>query len=63
MEEQEQEFLRAKGDRTWLAGVDHAPPKIRALQEVSALLFYQPWSVTEAHIEVIPSPSLIFILS
>eukprot|EP00002_Diphylleia_rotans_P008633 TRINITY_DN1861_c0_g1_i2.p1 TRINITY_DN1861_c0_g1~~TRINITY_DN1861_c0_g1_i2.p1 ORF type:complete len:562 (-),score=129.20 TRINITY_DN1861_c0_g1_i2:380-2065(-) len=48
---QEERFLFAGGDSTWLKGIDFAPKKLGGLIEINAILSHQPWLLTCDHIE------------
>lgn len=45
VDEQEREFTRINGDPAWLGGIHFAPKKVQRLQELNALLAFQPWKV------------------
>ena len=49
---QEQEFLDADGDETWLIGLRAAPKKLQVLEKVNAILAHQPWRLEAKHIAV-----------
>eukprot|EP00057_Strongylocentrotus_purpuratus_P029524 XP_011683998.1 PREDICTED: uncharacterized protein LOC105447523 [Strongylocentrotus purpuratus] len=48
---QESEFLSQGGDREWLQGLEHVPPKIQDLYELIKLLSHRPWLITQELIE------------
>ena len=50
VKQQEQEFLLAGGDPTWLEGVDKSAPKLQRILEVNAILAHQPWRLLPSHI-------------
>lgn len=50
VKQQEQEFLLAGGDETWLETTKNCPPKLVRLLEVNALLAHQPWKLQPSHI-------------
>lgn len=39
-------FLDLGGDRKWLKGAAHLPPKLRKLIKINAVLAHQPWRLT-----------------
>lgn len=46
------EFIEQGGDRTWLKGLEHIPPKLRAIYEINKILAHRPWLLNIEHIEV-----------
>jgi hypothetical protein len=50
---QENEFILAGGDASWLKGIAHAPKKLQSLCELNALLAHQPWLITRNHISAL----------
>lgn len=48
--QQKEEFRSVGGDPKWLLGLEHAPAKIRNLNEINKLLAHQPWLLTKEHI-------------
>lgn len=46
----ESEFRLRGGDEAWLLGIEHAPPKLRALAPVLVTLAQRPWHLTKDHI-------------
>eukprot|EP00742_Colponemidia_sp_Colp-10_P007485 GILJ01008064.1.p1 GENE.GILJ01008064.1~~GILJ01008064.1.p1 ORF type:complete len:558 (-),score=46.77 GILJ01008064.1:368-2041(-) len=48
---QEQEFLANGGSPIWLLGLDYAPPKLRNIAQLNALLCHTPWLITRNHVE------------
>lgn len=48
----EKEFLRVRGDPKWLHGLDHIPPKLRAIYDINKILAHRPWLLNKEHIEV-----------
>ncbi|KAH3759215.1 sestrin-like protein [Pelomyxa schiedti] len=49
--QQEAEFRQSGGPEEWLNGVQNAPPKVKRLVKVIALLANQPWVLSRKHIE------------
>lgn len=49
----EKEFLEQRGDPNWLKGLDHIPPKLRAIYDINKILAHRPWLLNKEHIEVI----------
>ncbi|XP_055619869.1 sestrin homolog isoform X2 [Toxorhynchites rutilus septentrionalis] len=47
----EKEFLLQGGDRNWLKGLDHIPPKLRNLSDINKILAHRPWLLNKEHIE------------
>ena len=45
-------FLLQGGDKEWLKGINHAPPKLQILASLNKLLAHRPWLVTSEHIKV-----------
>jgi alkylhydroperoxidase family enzyme len=50
VKQQEKEFSSANGQKNWLMGLDHIPPKLKDLNEINKLLCHQPWLINEEHI-------------
>lgn len=48
----EKEFLEQRGDPNWLKGLDHIPPKLRAIYDINKILAHRPWLLNKEHIEV-----------
>ena len=59
---QEAEFLKNRGDKLWLKGIQYLPAKIKNLLYLNKVLAHQPWLVKTQHIIVrvslSPPPSL-----
>jgi sestrin len=49
--DQKEEYRLLGGDPKWLLGLEHAPAKLRNLNEINKLLAHQPWLLTKEHIE------------
>lgn len=49
-------FLEAGGEESWLAGLQHAPTKLRSLQTLNKLLAHRPWLITQQHIQELVCP-------
>lgn len=47
----EQEFLEMGGDAKWLLGIEHIPPKLRAIYDINKILAHRPWMLNKNHIE------------
>jgi sestrin len=48
--QQEQEFILAGGDETWLETTQNCPAKLVRLLEANAILAHQPWRLQSTHI-------------
>ncbi|MBN3297519.1 SESN3 protein, partial [Amia calva] len=44
-------FLRVGGDPVWLQGLDHAPLRLRNLDQINKVLAHRPWLMARQHIE------------
>ncbi|KAL0962084.1 hypothetical protein UPYG_G00335470 [Umbra pygmaea] len=49
-------FLEVGGDKSWLGGLEHTPPKIRCLHTLNKLLAHRPWLITQQHIQELVCP-------
>lgn len=45
------EFLDQGGNADWLKGLDHIPPKLRAIYDINKILAHRPWLLNTEHIE------------
>lgn len=45
-------FVANGGQESWLASLQHAPPKIQRLAELNAILAHQPWLLTAEKLKV-----------
>lgn len=45
-------FIEQGGDTSWLNGLDHIPPKLRAIYDINKILAHRPWLLNSQHIEV-----------
>eukprot|EP00123_Amoebidium_parasiticum_P015278 comp22870_c0_seq1/m.36109 comp22870_c0_seq1/g.36109 ORF comp22870_c0_seq1/g.36109 comp22870_c0_seq1/m.36109 type:complete len:441 (-) comp22870_c0_seq1:1051-2373(-) len=50
---QKTQFLGYGGDPKWTEGIQHAPLRIRNLQELNCLLAHRPWAITPNHIKAL----------
>ncbi|KAG9351423.1 hypothetical protein JZ751_022673, partial [Albula glossodonta] len=46
-----QEFYRIGGPMEWLRGLQHAPEKLRNLNDINKILAHRPWLITKQHIQ------------
>lgn len=53
VEEQSEQFLGGGGDPRWLDGLASAPPRLRKLADVNAVLCHRPWELSAAHVETL----------
>lgn len=56
-------FVRSNGDDRWLRGADKAPPKLRKLLYINALLAHQPWMLEPKHIRDMTTGEHSWVLS
>lgn len=49
--QQENEFISQKGQKSWLLGIENIPQKLKDLNELNKLICHQPWLINENHIE------------
>ncbi|XP_046874875.1 sestrin-2 isoform X1 [Hypomesus transpacificus] len=49
-------FLEVGGEEGWLAGLQHAPPKLQSLNTINKLLAHRPWLITQQHIQELVCP-------
>ncbi|KAJ8412610.1 hypothetical protein AAFF_G00129460 [Aldrovandia affinis] len=46
-----QEFYRIGGPVEWLRGLQHAPERLRNLNDINKILAHRPWLITKDHIQ------------
>ncbi|KAG7484340.1 hypothetical protein MATL_G00048590 [Megalops atlanticus] len=46
-----QEFYQIGGPVEWLKGLQHAPERLRNLNEINKILAHRPWLITKEHIQ------------
>uniref|UniRef100_A0A182WX33 eIF-4F 25 kDa subunit n=1 Tax=Anopheles quadriannulatus TaxID=34691 RepID=A0A182WX33_ANOQN len=47
----EEIFLANGGDPNWLNGLEHIPPKLRAISDINKILAHRPWLLNKEHVE------------
>ena len=55
---QEVEFLKNRGEKQWLQGIQFLPTKMRNLLFLNKVLAHQPWYVQAKHLKVSPRKTL-----
>ena len=56
VDHQRAEFISSGGDKDWLKGLSHAPPKLKAMSAINKILGHTPWRIDAGHIKVSPHP-------